>query len=124
MENEAWVLPQFEANNGAALQTLINKHKVQLFKFPDEVFNALRPMAVDVLEEEAAKSPMAKKVNESFKNFQKVVGTWGTVSEKAYFASRFKDCRLAIFCYRPTVFSRWAVISGARYRPSANCCIY
>jgi TRAP-type mannitol/chloroaromatic compound transport system substrate-binding protein len=85
MENEAWVLPQFEANNGAALQTLINKHKVQLFKFPDEVFNALRPMAVDVLEEEAAKSPMAKKVNESFKNFQKVVGTWGTVSEKAYY---------------------------------------
>ena len=85
MENEAWVLPQFEANNGAALQTLINKHKVQLFKFPDEVFNALRPMAVEVLEEEAAKSPMAKRVNESFKNFQKVVGTWGTVSEKAYY---------------------------------------
>jgi TRAP-type mannitol/chloroaromatic compound transport system substrate-binding protein len=85
MENEAWVLPQFEANNGAALQTLINKHKVQLFKFPDEVFNALRPMAAEVLEEEAAKSPIATKVNESFKKFQKVVGTWGTVSEKAYY---------------------------------------
>jgi hypothetical protein len=28
---------------------------------------------------------MATKVNESFKNFQKVVGTWGTVSEKAYY---------------------------------------
>jgi len=85
MENEAWVLPQFDANNGAALQTLINKHKVQLFKYPDEVLNALRPMAAEVLEEEAAKTPMAKKVNESFKNFQKVVGTWGTVSEKAYY---------------------------------------
>jgi TRAP-type mannitol/chloroaromatic compound transport system substrate-binding protein len=85
MENEAWVLPQFDANNGAALQTLINKHKVQLFNYPDEVINALRPMAKEVLEEEAAKSPMAKKVNESFKNFQKVVGTWGTVSEKAYY---------------------------------------
>ena len=85
MENEAWVLPQFEANNGAALQTLINKHKVQLLKFPDEVLNALRPMAEEVLEEEAAKTPMAKKVNESFKSFQKVVGTWGTVSEKAYY---------------------------------------
>jgi TRAP-type mannitol/chloroaromatic compound transport system substrate-binding protein len=85
MENEHWVLTQFDANNGAALQTLINKHKVQLIKFPDEVLNALRPMAEEVREEEAAKSPMAKKVNESFKNFQKVVGTWGTVSEQAYY---------------------------------------
>jgi len=85
MESEAWTLAQFDANNGAALQTLINKHKVQMFKYPDEVISALRPMAQEVLEEEAAKSPMAKKVNESFKNFQKVVGTWGTVSEKAYY---------------------------------------
>ena len=75
MENEHWVLTQ----------TLINEHKVQLFKFPDEVLNALRPLAEEVREEEAAKTPMAKKVNESFKNFQKVVGTWGTVSEKAYY---------------------------------------
>ena len=85
MESEAWVLTQFDANNGAALQTLINKHKVQLIKYPDDVLNALRPMAEEVLEEEAAKSPIAKKVNESFKKFQKVVGTWGTVSEKAYY---------------------------------------
>jgi TRAP-type mannitol/chloroaromatic compound transport system substrate-binding protein len=56
-----------------------------LFPYPDDVLNALRPMAAEVLEEEAAKSPMAKKVNESFKNFQKVVGTWGTVSEQSYY---------------------------------------
>jgi TRAP-type mannitol/chloroaromatic compound transport system substrate-binding protein len=85
MESEAWVLPQFDANNGAALQTLITKHKVQLLRYPDEVFKALRPMAKEVVEEEATKSPMAKKVNESFQKFQKVVGTWGTVSEKAYY---------------------------------------
>ncbi len=84
-DNEAWVLPQFDANNGAALQTLINEHKVQLLKFPDEVLNALRPMAEEVREEEAAKSPMAMKANESFKKFQKVVGAWGSVSEKAYY---------------------------------------
>ena len=49
------------------------------------MLNALRPLAEEVREEEAAKSPMAKKVNESFKNYQKVVGTWGTVSEQAYY---------------------------------------
>jgi len=85
MESEAWVLPEFDANNGASLQTLINKHKVEVIKFPDEVLNALRVMAEEVREEEAAKTPMAKKVNESFKKFQKVVGTWGTVSELAYY---------------------------------------
>ena len=85
MESEAWVLPQFDANNGAALQTLIEKHNVQLFRFPEEVLDKLRVMAEEVREEEAAKSPMAKKVNESFKKFQKVAGTWGSVSEKAYY---------------------------------------
>jgi TRAP-type mannitol/chloroaromatic compound transport system substrate-binding protein len=85
MENELWVLSQFEARNGAALQELITKHKVELIRFPDEVLNALRPMAQEVVEEEAAKTPMAKKVSESFKNFQKVAGTWGSVSEKAYY---------------------------------------
>jgi TRAP-type mannitol/chloroaromatic compound transport system substrate-binding protein len=87
MESEAWTLSEFDANNGASLQTLINKHKVEVIKFPDEVLNTLRVMAEEVREEEAAKSPMAKKVNESFKRFQKVVGTWGTVSELAYYTT-------------------------------------
>ena len=84
-DNEVWTLPQFDANNGAALQTLINKHNVQVIRFPEEVLDKLRIMAEEVREEEAAKSPMATKVNESFKKFQKVVGTWGSISEKAYY---------------------------------------
>jgi TRAP-type mannitol/chloroaromatic compound transport system substrate-binding protein len=87
MENEHWVLTQFEAQNGAALQTLIHQHKVQVIKFPDAVLNTLRKLSEEVLEEEAAKSPIAKKVNESFKNFQKVVGAWGSISEQAYYNS-------------------------------------
>jgi TRAP-type mannitol/chloroaromatic compound transport system substrate-binding protein len=85
MENEQWTLTQFDAQNGAALQTLINKHKVEVIQFPDEVLAALRKMAVEVVQEEAAKTPMAKKVADSFAKFQKVVGTWGSVSERAYF---------------------------------------
>jgi TRAP-type mannitol/chloroaromatic compound transport system substrate-binding protein len=84
-ENDVWALAEFDANNGAALQTLINKHNVKVFKFPDKVLDALRPLAEEVREEEAAKSPMAKKVNESFKKFQKVVGDWGSISEKSYY---------------------------------------
>jgi TRAP-type mannitol/chloroaromatic compound transport system substrate-binding protein len=84
-ETEHWVLAQFDALNGGALQELIDKHKVELIQFPGEVLDALRNLAVEVVEEEAAKTPMAQKVNESFKKFQKVVGTWGTVSEQAYY---------------------------------------
>ena len=84
-ENASWALAEFDANNGAALQTLINEHKVQVFKFPDRVLDALRPLAQEVVEEEAAKSPMAKKVYESFRKFQKVVGDWGSISEKTYY---------------------------------------
>ncbi len=85
MENELWVLSQFEAQNGAALQELITKHKVELVQFPADVLKALSKLAQEVNEEEAAKSPVATKVNEAFKNFSRVVGTWGTVSEKAYY---------------------------------------
>ena len=85
MENELWVLSQFDARNGAALQELITKHKVQLVKFPDEVLNDLRKLADEVVAEEAAKDAMSTKVNNAFKKFQKVLGTWGSVSEKAYY---------------------------------------
>jgi len=85
MESEAWTLAKFDSQNGAALQELIFKHNVELVKFPDEVLNALREMAIEVVEEEAAKTAIATKVNESFKKFQKIVGTWGSVSERAYY---------------------------------------
>jgi len=85
MESEQWTLAQFDSQNGAALQTLINKHHVKLIRYPDEVLNALRKLAKEVLEEEAAKDPQSTKVNNDFKKFQKVIGTWGTVSEKAYY---------------------------------------
>ena len=85
VENEHWVLAQFDARNGAALQTLINKHKVPVIPLSESVLSALKSMAYEVIEEEAAKSPIAKKVNESFKKIQKEVGTWGSISEQAYY---------------------------------------
>ncbi|RLB13839.1 MAG: ABC transporter substrate-binding protein [Deltaproteobacteria bacterium] len=85
MESEQWTLAQFDANNGAALQTLITKHHVQLLRFPEQVLKDLRKLADEVVEAEAAKTKQATKVNADFQNFRKVVGTWGTVSERAYY---------------------------------------
>ncbi len=94
MESDHWILAQFNAQNGAALQELIFKHKVELIKYPAEVLDALRPMAAEVVEAEAAKSPIAKKVSESFQKFQKGVGTWGSVSEKEYYNIIQANCPL------------------------------
>ncbi len=84
-ESEIWSLAQFNAQNGAALQTLINKHHVDLVKFPDEVLDGLRKLSEAVVAEEAAKDAQATKVNNAFQKFRKVIGTWGMVSEKAYY---------------------------------------
>ena len=85
MEINMWSLAQFEAGNGAALQELITKHKVKFRRFPDSLLDELRKLAAEVLEEEAAKDAMSKKVHEAFKKFKAQVGVWGSVSEKAYY---------------------------------------
>ena len=89
MANELWCLAQFDARNGAALVELINKHKVQLLKYPDSVMDALRKLSKEVVAEQAAKDAMSKKVSAAFEAFQKQVGPWYTVSEKAYYDDIF-----------------------------------
>lgn len=84
-EINLWSLCEFEAQNGAALSKLVNEHHVQLERFPDSVLNDLRKLSAEVLEEEAAKDPMAKKVHEAFKAFKTKLEGWSKVSEKAYY---------------------------------------
>ena len=51
MESEQWTLTQFNAQNGAALQTLIDKHHVNLAQFPEKVMEALRKLSEEVVAE-------------------------------------------------------------------------
>ncbi len=94
MANELWCLAQFDARNGAALVELLSKHKVQLIKYPDSVMKALRKLSKEVVAEQAAKDAMSKKVAAGFEAFQKQVGPWYTVSEKAYYDDIFGDYSL------------------------------
>jgi TRAP-type mannitol/chloroaromatic compound transport system substrate-binding protein len=89
MANELWCLAQFDARNGAALVELMQKHKVKLLKYPDSVMDALRKLAKEVVAEQATKDAMSKKVSAGFEAFQKQVGPWYTVSEKAYYDDIF-----------------------------------
>jgi TRAP-type mannitol/chloroaromatic compound transport system substrate-binding protein len=85
METNLWSLSEFESGNGAALQELITKHKVNLIRFPEQLLDKLRGMANETLEEEARKDAMSKKVHNAFKKFKNQVGVWGSISENAYY---------------------------------------
>jgi len=84
-ETNMWSLCEFEAGNGAALQTLISEHNVNLVRFPDQLMEDLRKLANETLEEEANKDPMSRKVHDAFLKFKAQVGVWGSVSENAYY---------------------------------------
>ncbi len=84
-EVNVWSLSEFEAGNGAALQTLISEHDVNLVRFPEALLEDLRRLAQETLEEEADKDPVSRKVHEAYKKFKARVGVWGSVSEKAYY---------------------------------------
>lgn len=89
MEINLWSLCEFESQNGAALEELIQKHNVELRMFPAEMLAQLKKLSEEVLEEEAAKDPMSKKVHEAFKKFKNQIGPWGTISEMAYYDHLF-----------------------------------
>lgn len=85
METNFWSLCQFESGNGAALQELITKHKVNLIRFPDALLDNLRKLAKETMEEESQKDAMSSKVHAAFKKFKEQVGVWGSVSEQPYY---------------------------------------
>ncbi|MEE2744685.1 MAG: TRAP transporter substrate-binding protein DctP [Bdellovibrionota bacterium] len=79
-----WMISEFEAKNNANLQTLVNKHKVKLRKFPDSVLKGLKKLSQEVLEEVASKDPISRKVYESFKKFKSNISAWNKTSEVPY----------------------------------------
>ena len=80
------MLAEYEAKNIVALNTLQTRYqgKVEILPFPEDVMGNLRNLARDVLAEEATKSPMAKKVHESFTKFQAEFSPWAEITDAAY----------------------------------------
>jgi TRAP-type mannitol/chloroaromatic compound transport system substrate-binding protein len=81
-------LAEFNANNSAALHTLLTKHGVKLHEFPDEVFKAMGEASKDVLSAAGNSSPIAKKIYESFLAFRKNAVGWSKLSDQAYMQKR------------------------------------
>lgn len=82
------MLAEYTARNNAALHTLVNKHKVDLRQFPDDVLAKLRHLSDEVVAEVAAKDKLTKEVYGSFRTFRDQVMEWHKVSEQSYMRAR------------------------------------
>jgi TRAP-type mannitol/chloroaromatic compound transport system substrate-binding protein len=79
---------EFTAKNNAALDTLVNKHKVDVRKLPDDVLAKLKGLSEEVVLELAGKNPAAKNIYSSYDKFRRQVSAWHEISEKIYYNVR------------------------------------
>ncbi len=79
---------EYTARDAMALQTLKEKHGVQVRRLPDEVLKQLRAVSEQVLEELAGKDKQIAKVYESFHQFRAQASAWHDISERAYYNAR------------------------------------
>lgn len=79
---------EYFVKNATALHRLNTefKTKVELIKFPDAVLDGARKIAAQVMQEEADKSPMAKKVAAAYSKFVTTTADWAKV-EGAYYST-------------------------------------
>lgn len=79
-------LAEYEAKNSIALAKLRTEFtgKVEILPLPQGVMKELKKLADEVNKEEAGKTPIAKKVYESYTKFQSQITDWSRISEGSY----------------------------------------
>ena len=82
------VSSEFEALNSGALDTLINKHGVELRQFSDEIVNAIGEAAGEVMAEIAESDEITRKIYNSFIDFRKKAMRWSRYGEQAFLQAR------------------------------------
>ena len=89
IQAQAWKeYADFNANNGGALDTLVNKHKVELRRFSDDLMTSIGKTSLEVVAEVGNSDPMTKKVYESYNKFRSNIIEYMKISEQAYLNAR------------------------------------
>ena len=78
------------AGNNLALQTLLEKHNVNLKPFPEEVLKKLAKLSEKVLSKLTSSDDLSKKVYQSIINYRNNSIKRSEISEKKYLESRSK----------------------------------
>lgn len=82
------MLDEYTANNSRALNELVNKHKVELRPFPDDVLAELRKYAEEIYQEQAKDDEFFSTVYHSYTDFLASTRSYMKISEEAYFELR------------------------------------
>ncbi len=82
------MLAEYTTRNQQALDTLVNKHKIQVLKLPDEVLATLLKISDEVVSEIASKDKLTEEVFKSFSNYRDKVKPWTRISEQSYLNNR------------------------------------
>jgi TRAP-type mannitol/chloroaromatic compound transport system substrate-binding protein len=86
---EAWrEYSEFNAKNSDALDVLVNKHKVQLRRYSDDMLKQIGQVAAKVVEEVGNSDPFTKKVYESYISFRRKAMGWSALAEQGYMNAR------------------------------------
>jgi TRAP-type mannitol/chloroaromatic compound transport system substrate-binding protein len=78
------MLAEYTARNNDALETLVNKHKVTVLRFPEPVLAKLRELSDEVVRKTAESDALCKKVYQSFRHFRDQSMAWHNISEREY----------------------------------------
>jgi TRAP-type mannitol/chloroaromatic compound transport system substrate-binding protein len=84
----SFALAEMERLNAEALAALTTTHKVQLRRFPNDLINAARKTAGEVLGELAARGARPHKIHASYAAFRERTAPWSHVSIKAVLDAR------------------------------------
>lgn len=82
------MISEYTARNNQALETLVNKHKVQVLPLPNEVLTKLQTLSEEVVIEMANKNALSKKIYQSVQQFKTQVSQWSSISELAFLKAR------------------------------------
>ena len=84
-------LAEFNANNAAALRTLVQEHNVDVRNMPDEVMAALGKVSGEVIREAVDGDELGTRILESFLEARVNGAEWAQISEEAYWKARRLD---------------------------------
>ena len=87
MEND-YMLAEFNANNGIALDKLVTEQGVELREFNDDIYEAFGEASAEVFEEIGKQSELTARIHKSFAKSREQVGAWLKIADQSYLDKR------------------------------------
>lgn len=82
----ATMIAEFDQQSAQTLIEIEKEGKVEITEFPQDVLDNFKKLSAEVLEEEADKDPMARKIHDNYKAFQAQLLEWLKVTDKQYYS--------------------------------------